>query len=43
MRLSTTSTFRTKKRNIPVSVKFMKPVFGFNSSNVVIQGGRLQR
>ncbi|PKI59122.1 hypothetical protein CRG98_020488 [Punica granatum] len=42
VRLSTTSTFRTKKPNIPILVKFMKPVFGFNSSNVVIQGGHLK-
>ncbi|KAK4776337.1 hypothetical protein SAY86_005025 [Trapa natans] len=42
VRLSTTSTFRTKRHTIPVSVKFVKPVFGFNSSNVMIEGGHLK-
>ncbi|CAN1854366.1 hypothetical protein LINPERHAP1_LOCUS41301 [Linum perenne] len=43
VRLSTTSSTRTREHNIMVSIKFMKPVFGFNSSFVSISGGRLQR
>ncbi|CAN1149733.1 hypothetical protein LINPERPRIM_LOCUS18596 [Linum perenne] len=42
VRLSTTSSTRTREHNIMVSIKFMKPVFGFNSSFVSISGGRLQ-
>ncbi|KAL1222119.1 hypothetical protein V5N11_009353 [Cardamine amara subsp. amara] len=39
--LNTTSGMRTRKHTIPVSIKFMKPVFGFNSSFVSISGGYL--
>ncbi|KAI6675372.1 hypothetical protein NL676_003278 [Syzygium grande] len=42
VRLSTTSTSRTREHNIPISIKFAKPVFGFNSSNIAISGGHLQ-
>ncbi|KAB1216635.1 hypothetical protein CJ030_MR4G007823 [Morella rubra] len=43
VRLSTTSHLRTKEHRIPMWIKFMKPVFGFNSSDVSITGGHLQR
>lgn len=43
MRLSTTSRMRTREHNIPISIKFMKPVFRFNSSLISVSGGRLQR
>ncbi|XWS50936.1 hypothetical protein CRYUN_Cryun12cG0133900 [Craigia yunnanensis] len=43
VRLSTTSHMRTREHNIPLSIKFMKPVFGFNSSFISISGGHLQR
>ncbi|CAG7869805.1 uncharacterized protein LOC103873166 isoform X1 [Brassica rapa] len=39
--LNTTSGMRTRKHTIPVWIKFMKPVFGFNSSLVSISGGYL--
>ncbi|XP_059442753.1 uncharacterized protein LOC132174986 isoform X2 [Corylus avellana] len=39
VRLSTTSYMRTTEHNIPILIKFMKPVFGFNSSNISISGG----
>ncbi|CAN8278206.1 unnamed protein product [Cochlearia groenlandica] len=39
--LNTTSGMRTRKHTIPVWIKFMKPVFGFNSSFVSISGGYL--
>ncbi|KAL7161689.1 hypothetical protein ACSBR2_042210 [Camellia fascicularis] len=42
VRLSTTSSTRTKENNILVLIKFMKPVFGFNSSHISIRGGHLQ-
>ncbi|CAN0919020.1 hypothetical protein LINGRAHAP2_LOCUS31212 [Linum grandiflorum] len=42
VRLSTTSNTRTWEHNILVSIKFMKPVFGFNSSFLSISGGKLQ-
>uniref|UniRef100_A0A7N0SVN3 Bacterial Ig-like domain-containing protein n=1 Tax=Kalanchoe fedtschenkoi TaxID=63787 RepID=A0A7N0SVN3_KALFE len=42
VRLSTTCTKRTRQHVIPILVKFMKPVFGFNSSHVSISGGQLQ-
>ncbi|XP_021615967.1 uncharacterized protein LOC110617477 isoform X3 [Manihot esculenta] len=42
VRLSTFSNSRTKDDSIPVSIKFMKPVFGFNSSFLSISGGHLQ-
>lgn len=41
--LNTTSGMRTRKHTIPVWIKFMKPVFGFNSSLVSISGGYLDR
>lgn len=41
--LSTTSRMRTSEEQIPVLIKFVKPVFGFNSSHVSISGGQLQR
>lgn len=40
--LSTTSRMRTCEEQIPVLIKFVKPVFGFNSSHVSISGGKLQ-
>ncbi|KAL3512805.1 hypothetical protein ACH5RR_025522 [Cinchona calisaya] len=43
VRLSTTSHMRTKDESIPVLIKFMKPVFGFNSSHISISGGHLER
>ncbi|XP_042036904.1 uncharacterized protein LOC121782957 [Salvia splendens] len=42
VRLSTTCDMRTKEKIILVMIKFMKPVFGFNSSHVSISGGHLQ-
>ncbi|KAH6770632.1 transmembrane protein [Perilla frutescens var. hirtella] len=42
VRLSTTCNMRTKKKTILIMIKFMKPVFGFNSSHVSISGGHLQ-
>ncbi|XP_038709363.1 uncharacterized protein LOC120004167 isoform X2 [Tripterygium wilfordii] len=42
VRLSTTSSSRTKEHIIPIWIKFMKPVFGFNSSFISISGGHLQ-
>ncbi|XWS60752.1 hypothetical protein CRYUN_Cryun07bG0062900 [Craigia yunnanensis] len=42
VRLSTTSHKRTREHDIPISIKFMKPVFGFNSSLISISGGHLQ-
>ncbi|XP_057951479.1 uncharacterized protein LOC131146135 isoform X2 [Malania oleifera] len=42
VRLSTTSNMRTRERYIPISIKFMKPVYGFNSSHISISGGHLQ-
>ncbi|MCE3214867.1 hypothetical protein HAX54_000154 [Datura stramonium] len=42
VRLSTTSRMRTCEDQIPVLIKFVKPVFGFNSSHVSISGGKLQ-
>ncbi|KAL9372733.1 hypothetical protein Peur_034977 [Populus x canadensis] len=42
VRLSTLSNTRTGKHSIPISIKFMKPVFGFNSSFLSIGGGHLQ-
>ncbi|XP_038685245.1 uncharacterized protein LOC119985132 isoform X2 [Tripterygium wilfordii] len=41
VRLSTTSSSRTKEHSIPIWIKFMKPVFGFNSSFISISGGQL--
>ncbi|XP_062169563.1 uncharacterized protein LOC133875442 isoform X3 [Alnus glutinosa] len=42
VRLSTTSYTRTREHNIPILIKFMKPVFGFNSSNISITGGHFK-
>ncbi|XP_061952600.1 uncharacterized protein LOC133675283 isoform X1 [Populus nigra] len=42
VRLSTSSNTRTKEHSIPISIKFVKPVFGFNSSFLSISGGHLQ-
>ncbi|XP_073016548.1 uncharacterized protein [Primulina eburnea] len=41
VRLSTTSKMRTKETSIPIVIKFVKPVFGFNSSLITISGGHL--
>ncbi|XP_064949360.1 uncharacterized protein LOC103997595 isoform X3 [Musa acuminata AAA Group] len=41
VRLSTTFHMRTKHK-IPVLIKFMKPVFDFNSSAILISGGSMQ-
>ena len=43
MKLSTTSSTRTREHNIPISIKFVKPVFGFNASYVSVSGGNVQR
>ncbi|KAH9776232.1 transmembrane protein [Citrus sinensis] len=42
VRLSTTSSTRTRQDSIPILIKFLKPVFGFNSSLISISGGHLQ-
>ncbi|XP_062116214.1 uncharacterized protein LOC133830289 isoform X2 [Humulus lupulus] len=44
VKLRTTSTMRTRTRehNIPISIIFMKPVFGFNSSHVSVIGGHVK-
>ncbi|XP_010251177.1 PREDICTED: uncharacterized protein LOC104593155 isoform X2 [Nelumbo nucifera] len=42
VRLSTTSKMRTRERTVPVVIKFIKPVFGFNSSSLLVSGGHLQ-
>ncbi|PKU69057.1 uncharacterized protein LOC110110061 isoform X2 [Dendrobium catenatum] len=39
VRLGTTADLRTRERNIPVVIKFLKPVFYFNSSSLLISGG----
>ncbi|WOL18428.1 hypothetical protein Cni_G27223 [Canna indica] len=41
VRLSTTSNMRTRQHKIPVLIKFVKPVFDFNSSSVIISGGNI--
>ncbi|KAK9995733.1 hypothetical protein SO802_020419 [Lithocarpus litseifolius] len=41
--LSTPSHIRTRERNIPMLIKFVKPVFGVNSSILSIIGGNIQR
>ncbi|GAV58350.1 hypothetical protein CFOL_v3_01884 [Cephalotus follicularis] len=41
--LSATSSMRTREHIIPISIKFTKPVFGFNSSLISISGGLLKR
>lgn len=43
MKLSTKSNTRTREHTIPIAIKFMKPVLGFNSSYVSVSGGHLQR
>lgn len=43
VKLSTTSSMRTREHSISVLIKFMKPVFGFNSSSLALSGGLLQR
>ncbi|KAL4634077.1 hypothetical protein ACB092_04G171300 [Castanea dentata] len=40
--LSTPSHIRTRERNIPMLIKFVKPVFGVNSSIISITGGHIQ-
>ncbi|XP_050258020.1 uncharacterized protein LOC126703144 [Quercus robur] len=40
--LSTPSHIRTRERNIPMLIKFVKPVFGANSSILSITGGNIQ-
>ncbi|KAL3642338.1 hypothetical protein CASFOL_013153 [Castilleja foliolosa] len=42
VRLSTTCNMRTKEKTILILIKFVKPVFGFNSSHLSISGGHLQ-
>ncbi|KAL4584923.1 hypothetical protein LXL04_009534 [Taraxacum kok-saghyz] len=42
VRLSTRSHMRTREEHIPVTIKFMKPVFSFNSSHLSISGGKMQ-
>lgn len=43
VRLSTTSDMRTRKHNIPIFIEFVKPVFDFNSSAILVDGGHIQR
>ncbi|KAK6920679.1 hypothetical protein RJ641_014357 [Dillenia turbinata] len=38
-----TSSKRTRERSIPISIKFVKPVFDFNSSHILISGGHVQK
>ncbi|GER38508.1 flagellar L-ring protein [Striga asiatica] len=42
VKLSTTCNMRTKEKTVPILIKFVKPVFDFNSSHVSISGGHLQ-
>ncbi|PIA61846.1 hypothetical protein AQUCO_00200088v1 [Aquilegia coerulea] len=42
VKLSTTSNMRTTEKSVPVVIKFIKPVFGFNSSTLSLSGGHLQ-
>ncbi|XP_071731688.1 uncharacterized protein [Rutidosis leptorrhynchoides] len=42
VRLSTMSHMRTQQDHIPVTIKFLKPVFGFNSTQLSISGGSVQ-
>ncbi|KAL4325881.1 hypothetical protein GQ457_11G033370 [Hibiscus cannabinus] len=42
VRLSTTCHMRTREDSIPISIKFKKPVFYFNSSLISIIGGQLR-
>ncbi|MFS7971751.1 putative bacterial Ig-like domain 12 [Helianthus anomalus] len=42
VRLSTTTHMRTQEELIPVMIKFMKPVFEFNSSQLSVSGGHMQ-
>ncbi|KAK9066471.1 hypothetical protein SSX86_013793 [Deinandra increscens subsp. villosa] len=42
VRLSTTSHMRTQEKLVPVTIKFVKPVFEFNSSHLSISGGHMQ-
>ncbi|XP_063947909.1 uncharacterized protein LOC108218960 isoform X2 [Daucus carota subsp. sativus] len=42
VRLSTTSNMRTRHKSLPILIRFMKPVFGFNSSHVSVSGGYVQ-
>ncbi|KAI3726969.1 hypothetical protein L1987_66776 [Smallanthus sonchifolius] len=42
VRLSTTNHMRTQEDLIPVTIKFVKPVFGFNSSQLSVSGGHMQ-
>jgi len=39
--LSTTSRAKTKDSTVPFTVQFTEPVFGFNSSGVMLSGGTL--
>ena len=41
--LSTPSYIRTRERNIPMLIKFVKPVSGVKSSIISITGGHIQR
>ncbi|KAH9614192.1 hypothetical protein KSS87_017901 [Heliosperma pusillum] len=40
--LSTTSKMRTTETTITVIIKFLKPVFGFNSTHLSVSGGKLE-
>ncbi|KAM1129088.1 hypothetical protein ACFXTH_038956 [Malus domestica] len=42
VKLSTPSSMRTREHSIPIFIKFVKPVFDFNSSSLSLSGGRLQ-
>ncbi|KAL8091682.1 uncharacterized protein LOC141689652 isoform X2 [Apium graveolens] len=42
VRLSTTSNMRTRHRSLPILIRFMEPVFGFNSSHISVSGGYVQ-
>ncbi|KAK1280027.1 hypothetical protein QJS04_geneDACA002794 [Acorus gramineus] len=41
VRLSTTSKMKTRDHSVPVLIRFMKPVFDFNSSAIIVKGGHL--
>ncbi|KAG6490499.1 hypothetical protein ZIOFF_051797 [Zingiber officinale] len=42
VKLSTTSNMRNRRHKIPVLIRFMKAVFEFNSSSLMISGGRMR-
>lgn len=42
VKLSTHSKMRTRDGSITVLIKFLKPVFGFNSTHISVSGGHLE-